>query len=71
MNIHPDWPSVPVITAAHAAALLGIHEETLYRALKRGDLAGYKSGRAQLIFVASLRRWPGPLPEGRPRLPAL
>ncbi len=59
-------PHVPVITAAHAADLLELSPETIYRALRRGAIAGYKSGNAQLVYVNSLRAWSGPLPPGRP-----
>ena len=69
---HPlCYPDQPVVTAAHAAQLLGVDPMAVYRAMDRGELEGYRSGGTRLVYVRSLRAWHGPRPEGRPRLPAL
>lgn len=41
-------------TASEAAAALGVHLTTVYRALQRGVITGSQIGRARYVLVASL-----------------
>ena len=55
---HPrGWPKVPYLTGIEAAKLKGVDPMSIYRAIERGALAGYKSGTIWLVNVQSLAAW--------------
>ncbi len=55
-------PEVPVLperrtySADETAALLGIHRQTVVRAIARGDLPGHRIGKQWLIPMAAVDR---------------
>ncbi len=54
----PDTPALSgVLSAAEAAAALGVNERTIRRAIARGELAATKQGRAYRIEPAALTRY--------------
>lgn len=60
-----------VISVKEAAALLGVHEKTVRRAVARGELPGKKLRSRVLIPVAALRAWIEPdTPPPPPASPA-
>lgn len=62
----PFQGGAPIITAAEAARKKKVADMTVYRALERGELVGYRSGTTWLVDAASLEAWKPRLP-GRPR----
>jgi excisionase family DNA binding protein len=52
MNEAPD-----IITTGEAARIKGVDITTIRRALERGDLQGYRSGRTWLVSRRSLEAW--------------
>ncbi|WP_217369075.1 helix-turn-helix domain-containing protein [Nonomuraea antri] len=44
----------PTMTVAEAAALLGLHRDAAYEAVRRGDLPSIRIGRKILIPTAKL-----------------
>jgi non-specific serine/threonine protein kinase len=67
-----------VVSALEAAAILGVHERTIRRAIRRGELVAVKHGRSFQITQEALDQYrqrrvsPGPLPRGiRPPLTLL
>ncbi|HEU5431155.1 MAG TPA: helix-turn-helix domain-containing protein, partial [Thermomicrobiales bacterium] len=66
---------VAAVSAQAAAALLGVHERTIRRAIRRGELAASKQGGRFAIAMEALERYRrdhGPFPADafakRPRL---
>ena len=57
MSPLPDWPDYPIITASEAARCLGVDPVSVYRAVERGDIEGYRSGASWLVVTASARAW--------------
>lgn len=47
----------PTVSAREAANLLGVHERTIRRAIRRGELAGTKQGRSFVISLEALMRY--------------
>jgi excisionase family DNA binding protein len=66
-----DAAGQPASVSAHnAAAMLGVHERTIRRAIARGELAATKHGGSYSIAVSDLERYaerPGRLEAAEPR----
>jgi len=50
-------PLAAFVSARDAAGMLGVHEKTIRRAIRRGDLAAEKRGRSFAIALAELERY--------------
>ena len=56
LNTQAGLSDRTTLTVAEAAPLLGLHPETLYDAIARGDMPAIRVGRRLLIPAAHIRR---------------
>jgi excisionase family DNA binding protein len=56
-----------LLSVAEVAEILGMHHETVYRAVWDGKLRSVRIGRCLRVKVSDLRHYMDSLPDGLPR----
>jgi hypothetical protein len=55
--MNSQWPTTDIMTASHAAQILGVWPVSIRRAIDRGQIEGYRSGKIWLVKTASARQF--------------